>query len=67
MPLYDFKCSECESIEEKLVKLEDVGEQYCEKCGNKLEKCLPLSNFALKGSGWYKDGYSSKPTSKESE
>ncbi len=29
----------------------------CEECGSDTEKAIVASNFALKGEGWYADGY----------
>lgn len=61
MPIYDFKCSKCGTIKEALVKsTEGPYEVWCPKCDSPMDKEeVQLSNFQLKGSGWYKDGYSS--------
>jgi len=29
----------------------------CEKCEEKMRRKISQSSFALKGGGWYKDGY----------
>ena len=55
MPIYTFKC-ECGKIYEELVPLDTLIFK-CE-CGKDAKKVPSLSNFHLKGSGWYRDGYS---------
>jgi putative FmdB family regulatory protein len=59
MPLYEFKCKdkECEHIFEEIQKHTDPNPQ-CEKCEEETEKIISQTSFALKGSCWYKDGYS---------
>lgn len=60
MPLFEYKCSECESIVEVLEMTGDRPLEDCEECGSifSMEKIISLSSFSLKGGGWYKDGYS---------
>ena len=58
MPVYDFKCSECEYIFEITQKYLDPNPP-CEKCGESTIRIISQSSFILKGDGWYKDGYSS--------
>ena len=57
MPIYEYKCKECDKIYEVMQGFEDEPLEKCEKCGGLLEKILSKSNFQLKGDGWYKDGY----------
>ena len=54
MPIYDFKCSNCGEVKEKIIFMwSDVGSQYCD-CGGKQEKLLPKSvNIIYKGPGFY--------------
>jgi len=59
MPIYEFVCESCGSIEEKLQKLSDPPPGACLKCGGKMAKIMSLNSFQLKGGGWYKDLYSS--------
>ncbi len=56
MPLYTFECTKCKKITEDLVPI-DTKTIRCE-CGHEATKIPSLSNFHLKGGGWYKDGYS---------
>jgi len=58
MPLYEYKCGICSYIEESIEKI-DIKEIECSICNGGSKRIISLSNFELKGSGWYKDGYSS--------
>lgn len=60
MPVYEYRCSDCKEISEFLVNLRDVDfKPRCPECGSKdLKRLISRSSFALKGGGWYKDGYS---------
>ena len=56
MPLYDFKCTECEHVFEIIQKYIDPNPK-CEECGEPTIRIISGTSFALKGDGWYKDGY----------
>lgn len=58
MPLYEYQCEICSNIDESIEKI-DTEEIVCLICNNRAKRIISLSNFELKGSGWYKDGYSS--------
>jgi len=70
MPIYEYQCEDCEHIEEVLQKGTDgfyfLG-KGCPNCGStgNMIRILSKSSFQLKGTGWYKDGYSSQPPKKE--
>ena len=62
MPIYSFKCINCDTEFEKIMslsqKLDDKTTIPCPKCGS--EENTPLiskTSFSLKGGGLYKDGY----------
>ena len=61
MAVYDFKCRSCNKIIEKHYKILDkpLG-IVCPKCGEIALGIPSMSNFHLKGGGWYKDGYGDK-------
>ena len=59
MPLYDMLCEDC-GHEEKDMLLTREEEVECKECGKKMYRQLALAGFQLKGSGWYRDGYSNK-------
>ncbi len=61
MPIYKFKCDSCGYEFTVIRKMSDEGEVICENCDSSLtNKLVAKASFALKGSGWYKDGYSNK-------
>ena len=59
MPIYEYKCPECNANYEKIHKWNDIHNE-CPKCNAKGE--LKLSDQALhfKGSGFYTTDYKSK-------
>lgn len=62
MPIFEFKCKKCNTTVEKLLTMAEQASIFlCEKCKNPLEKVeFSLSSFQLKGTGWFKDGYSKR-------
>ena len=64
MPLYEYQCKSCSNTFELRQKFSDAPASECPACGGAVEKLISQSGFALKGSGWYGDGYgASKPAS----
>lgn len=61
MPLFDYKCTECEKEKELLLK-EGVETLECPFCGSFSFKKQMNSgtSFVLKGSGFYKNDYRGK-------
>jgi putative FmdB family regulatory protein len=60
MPLYEYMCPRCTRKFEELVSANDPT-PVCPDCkSNQVTKLISTSNFELKGSGWYKDGYGLK-------
>lgn len=60
MPIYEYKCTECELHLEKMQKVSEDPLKICEACGGKLEKQWSLSGFQFKGEGWYVTDYAKK-------
>lgn len=60
MPLYEYKCRLCGKHFDKLQKFADAPLTTCEVCGqpDAVDRLISTPAFHLKGSGWYKDGYS---------
>ena len=40
-------------------RISDKPESKCPNCGKEIKRIISQTSFALKGGGWYKDGYSS--------
>ncbi len=59
MPLYEYECTACHRHTEKIQKFSDPEITVCPYCGGALQRVISAPAFALKGGGWYKDGYSS--------
>jgi putative FmdB family regulatory protein len=64
MPIYEYQCEACGLVFEARQKFSDEPLSQCQECGGAVHKLISQSAFALKGSGWYQQGYSS--TSKAS-
>ncbi len=67
MPIYEYKCKECETHFEKLQKSSDETLKVCPNCGGELEKQWSLSGFQFKGEGWYVTDYAAKKVDPKAE
>ncbi|MDO8643416.1 MAG: zinc ribbon domain-containing protein [bacterium] len=65
MPLYEYGCPKCSQVIEAVEKFDETSDHQCSQCGVKMQRLISRSSFALKGGGWYKDGYSSAPPVKK--
>ncbi|HED16339.1 MAG TPA: zinc ribbon domain-containing protein [Gammaproteobacteria bacterium] len=60
MPIYEYKCAECEHQFEKLQKISDDPLKDCPECNNpSLKKLVSAAGFRLKGKGWYETDFKS--------
>lgn len=60
MPIYEYQCKSCGEV---VTAIRSVAERdtvaACKVHGTApMERKVSASNFALKGGGWYRDGYS---------
>lgn len=60
MPLYEYQCNACNNIFELRQKFSDPPASECPSCGGKVQKLISSASFALKGGGWYAEGYGTK-------
>ena len=70
MPIYEYKCNICGFSFEIMQKVNEepprcdnivVSGSLERRCGGKCKKLVSKGSFALKGGGWYKDGYAKPP------
>ena len=55
MPLYTYQCYECMNVQEVIRSVEDRDKSVaCDRCMVASERIIDLSDFHLKGGGWYK-------------
>jgi putative FmdB family regulatory protein len=60
MPRYEYACSACGAELELEQRISEDPIRRCPECEkDTLERLISTSNFALKGGGWYADGYGS--------
>lgn len=65
MPLYEYRCKECQEVSEFIMKMSDPDPESCPKCGKEpMQKILSTTAFHLKGGGWYNHGYDGKSNEK---
>lgn len=60
MPVFDFKCPKCGTIEEKILFLNEHKEIMCKKCKVKMKKQMPSPKLIFKGKGFYENDYKNK-------
>jgi putative FmdB family regulatory protein len=60
MPIYEYQCKKCGTIEEALQKFSDKPLTRCRNCSGKLHKLVSRSSFHLKGTGWYVTDYANR-------
>lgn len=62
MPMYEYQCDACGLVFEARQKFSDPPLTECRSCGGTVKKLISQAGFALKGGGWYQQGYEeSKP------
>lgn len=62
MPIYTYECRNCGAREQVVAKMDDAQPERLEACEEdctepRPERVPTRTGFALKGSGWFKDGY----------
>ena len=60
MPIYEYECLKCHTVEEVLQKFSDRPLTKCKHCSGKLQKLISHNSFHLKGTGWYVTDYAGK-------
>jgi putative FmdB family regulatory protein len=60
MPIYEYRCLECDNEFERMQKFSDSPLTECPSCGGRVQKLISRSAFHLKGDGWYVTDYARK-------
>jgi putative FmdB family regulatory protein len=67
MPLYEYRCSKCDTVFEVLQKFSDSPLATHEGCGGAVERLISAPGFQFKGSGWYVTDYKGSGNKNESK
>ena len=68
MPTYEYRCVNCNYQFEKRQKINEKPIEYCPQCHGRVKKIITDNvNFILKGTGFYKNDYSSSRNKNEKE
>lgn len=63
MPIYEYRCEECEDQFEELLLGSEPDPDTCPKCGAEaVRRVISSTSFQLKGGGWYVTDYKSPTT-----
>lgn len=66
MPIYEYKCDNCNETFEVLQKFSDSPLTECILCGKgPVKKLISASSFILKGSGFYVNDYKKKDSASD--
>ncbi len=57
MPMYEYQCEACGLQFEVRQKFSDQPLSECRECGGTIKKLISQGGFALRGGGWYQQGY----------
>jgi putative FmdB family regulatory protein len=67
MPLYEYKCNECDKMFEVLQRINEEPMKECLYCHGSVDKLISTSSFQLKGSGWYVTDYKSNSSKRPNQ
>lgn len=59
MPIYEYKCTKCEKVFERIVSVADSSKAAFCDCSPKAKakKIISAPSFRLEGSGWYETDF----------
>jgi putative FmdB family regulatory protein len=58
MPIYEYCCQKCKTIEEEMFPITNFPLTIlCKECGGNAFKIISKTSFKLEGGGWASDGY----------
>ncbi|MCC6365495.1 MAG: zinc ribbon domain-containing protein [Bryobacterales bacterium] len=64
MPLYEYRCKQCDRVFEVIQKFSDSPLTVHEGCGGEVERLLSAPGLHFKGTGWYVTDYARSGGSK---
>src|SRR5258708_542065 len=67
MPLYEYRCSKCDTVFELIQKFADAPLTVHEGCGGAVERLISAPGLHFKGSGWYVTDYKNSGSKGESK
>lgn len=53
MPIYDYKCHNCERVVERKKSFYDTSAETCSECSAEMTRQLSVPSVQFKGSGFY--------------
>lgn len=54
MPIYDYKCSQCDTVKEVIKKISELDrEELCATCSGHMDRLIVAPKLRLFRSGWY--------------
>jgi putative FmdB family regulatory protein len=60
MPIYEYRCLDCDHEFERMQKFSEPSLKTCPLCDGSVQKLISRSAFHLKGDGWYVTDYARK-------
>lgn len=57
MPIYEYRCNDCEQIFEEWQRSHTEETVPCPVCGSESHRIISNTSFVLKGTGWYVTDY----------
>lgn len=66
MPIYEYRCRDCDKVFEKIQSGFDERTEACPACGGESKRIISNTSFVLKGSGWYVTDYCNRHGGAES-
>lgn len=67
MPLYEYKCKQCDHRFEKIQSFSAPDEKACPRCGGEVERLISAPAIQFKGSGFYLTDYGKAGAAKGGE
>lgn len=60
MPIYEYECTSCARVFEKLLRRAEDAPEDCKECGGAVKRLISAPAIQFKGTGWYVTDYAGK-------